>query len=752
MRLFNQIGFSLSPHAGRRALTAVVLAVAAAAVFAFAAPPAGAEVTEIGGDVVGLQPRNEATVTDGFLQKGLAGGFLETANPESFANPAGDPVLHGTNVNVIYWDPGDPTTHTNYYHDDWVRVIDRFFTDLSAENGSLADVFAVDSQYTDRSNRPAVNDANFRASYEDDAPYPASECTDPRPLTVAKAHKIVPLGCVTDAQVQQELRSFIALHGLPTGLGEVYYLLTPPGLAVCLDKGGATGHCSDFSATKLEEEEHKLESVSYENSFCSYHSDINPDKVATGDGSTIVYAVVPWIAGGLGDGQLAGVDEAAYAYPCQDGGFDPSNGEKREKAKEVNNKEKEEFAEKDAEEKLPIEETREREAPHQQEPNQVPCPSEDGHCDTGLADLIIGQIATEQQNMVTDPLLNGWQDASGNEVTDECRNYLAPVLGGTVTAVPETDAGTLSDQKLNGDAYYVNSALNAAALHLNFPGVFCHLGVSLAPAFNTVSPVNAGETVGFNGMESDISLDAATGYAANGTPQTSYASYKWNFGDGTPEVSGEAPGAPACREPWLSPCAASVFHSYQYGGTYSVTLTVTDVGGHVATTAREVTVAGPTKPTPVPTAVTPQTTTPTTVSLSANGKVVGAPVAAAAILTRALSQAARKGISVRYSVNEQVAGHFEILLSRTQARHLGISGAPATGMAPGSAPQIVIAKALLITTKAGHRTVSIKLSKRTANHLRRTHKVALTLRLIVRNAAVTNPLTTTVVSSATLTG
>ena len=64
--------------------------------------------------------------------------------------------------------------------------------------------------------------------------------------------------------------------------------------------------------------------------------------------------------------------------------------------------------------------------------------------------MIINQIAVEQQNTVTDPLLNAWQDASGNEATDECRDFFAPVLGGSVTANEETDAGTLFNQSLAG--------------------------------------------------------------------------------------------------------------------------------------------------------------------------------------------------------------------------------------------------------------------------------------------------------------
>lgn len=64
----------------------------------------------------------------------------------------------------------------------------------------------------------------------------------------------------------------------------------------------------------------------------------------------------------------------------------------------------------------------------------------------------------------------------------------------------------------------------------------------------------------------------------------------------------------------------------------------------------------------------------------------------------------------------------------------------------------MIAKAILVTTKGGRSAVHIKFSKQTAARLARAKTVSLMLRLIVRNAASSNPATTTVVSAVTLTG
>jgi hypothetical protein len=125
-------------------------------------------------------------------------------------------------------------------------------------------------------------------------------------------------------------------------------------------------------------------------------------------------------------------------------------------------------------------------------------------------------------------------------------------------------------------------------------------------------------------------------------------------------------------------------------------------------------------------------------------------VATAAAVSQSLRSALRKGLVVGYSVNEQVAGQFQVLLADSIARQIGLHGAPATGLPAGSVPSIVIAKAILITTKGGRGTVKIQFGKKTAAKLRKLRKVTLTLRLVVRNASSHSPLTTTVLSTVTL--
>jgi hypothetical protein len=753
------------------------------------AAPASAVVTELEGTKVGLQPREVAD-----FDNGVTSG--------EFRNVGGGPVLPSTHTYVIYWEPKDN------YHADWQRIIDNFFTGVAASSGSLANVFSVAAQYTDPANQHALYQSTALGSYQDVNAYPTSgNCTDPSPLHGGKA-----LTCLTDAQIREQLETFITQHALPKGLGTVYYLLTPPGVAVCL----SADHCSDYPSTpeQIEADEEKHEEPSaykiYKQSFCSYHSDINPDKATDGDASTVLYAVIPWVAGGAGDLDLAPADRN-QAYECQDGAFffnaETSATEKEspkvtalaeaEKRLAAEKKEVQELTayeeelekgliskpeleakraalearqvEREVEERKAREAREASEGPHEQEPNQIGR-GEDGGFDTGLADLIVSQIGVEQQNIVTDPLLNGWQDTAGKESTDECRNLFSPYEGG-LSAAQFTDAGLLFNQVFGTQKAYVNDAFDLAAIKEEFPGVPCIDGVILKPEFNQPSPVNAGELIGFDGMGSGITLDAGVKYSASGKAEPNYPTFTWSFGDGTPEVSGYAPGAPSanspavtpCEEPWLSPCAASSFHAYKYGGTYTVTLTITDVGGNTASVTHEVTVDGPLAPGSGGGSSSGGSgggSSSTGTGGSGSGSVPGgstlpaavpAPVALASVVRQSLHTALRKGLVVSYSVNEQVAGHFEVLLSSALAHKLHVSGTAATGLPAGSPPELVIAKAILVTTKGGRSAVHIQFPKRTAARLAHQHKLSLMLRLIVRNAAPGGaPATSTTTTSVTL--
>jgi hypothetical protein len=130
------------------------------------------------------------------------------------------------------------------------------------------------------------------------------------------------------------------------------------------------------------------------------------------------------------------------------------------------------------------------------------------------------------------------------------------------------------------------------------------------------------------------------------------------------------------------------------------------------------------------------------------------PVVRASALSRSLRRVLRGGLVVRYSVDEEVAGHFEVLLARSFARRIGLRGSPPKGLAMGAAPQVVIGRAPLVTIAGGRSTLKLHFGSSSVARLRRAarrhrlRKVPLTLRLVVRNTK--SPATTTMLSHFTL--
>ena len=382
-----------------------------------------------------------------------------------------------------------------------------------------------------------------------------------------------------------------------------------------------------------------------------------------------------------------------------------------------------------------------------------------GNYAEGLADVIVNDLSIEQSNIVVDPLFTGWYqnplhvtEHEYPEQGDMCQWSFGPPPETLPTPNPETHAANLSNQTIGTNPYYLQLAFDSVSLTSRHT-FECASGVTLEPHFTAPNPVNVGDVVGFAGTESDITLAATTKGLPSDEPFTATV-YKWNFGDGTPEVSGTED--------------ASVFHSYQYGGTYNVTLTVTDAGGNTGSYTEPITADGPPAPgsTPAATPAAPAAAASGTSAAGSSGSTSGSsatpgagssakppipgPVASAAVVSHSLSTVLKKGLVIGYSVNEQVAGQFQVLLASSIAKRIGLHGAPATDMPPGSVPSIVIGKAILVTTKGGRNTVKIQFGKKTAAKLRKLRSVSLTIRLVVRNASSKTPLTTTVISTVTL--
>jgi PKD repeat protein len=197
-----------------------------------------------------------------------------------------------------------------------------------------------------------------------------------------------------------------------------------------------------------------------------------------------------------------------------------------------------------------------------QEPNSDP------------ADVVIGDVAHEDNETITDPLGTSWWDPiSGNEEADGCSmtgpfssksetdpNAFEPTLGGSAS----TD--NLYDQLINGDQYYTQS------LWSNGDGTSSGSGCQMQPAAGTITPSFSVSGATQTGSSLSFNPSASTSTFA-------ISSETWDFGDGT--TAFHAGGL------------TSVSHAYTAPGTYAVTLTLVDNRGNLQTTTQKTTITGP---------------------------------------------------------------------------------------------------------------------------------------------------------------
>jgi PKD repeat protein len=670
-------------------LSAAVLT-AALSTLLFAVAPAGAVVRTVEGQTYGIAPAESSGVAD-------------TTHPLNYEK---GPVVHSSASYLLFWAPQTAPTleyPQGAYSGESERIISEFFRNTAAESNATANVFAVATQYREGPTGPAPTyHSSFHGPYTDTEPFVSNE----KPFLASEKCALGTI-CLTTAQIRNELVKFITANSLPSGINPttgatpIYFVLTPPGVDVCAGGVGATTHCSEPESSEQ---------------ICSYHSFIPAES----GHQTILYAVLPWSAGNYG---TVGATPTISGSACQD-----NSGSL-------------------------------------QEPNQIGR-GPDGEFNAGLADVIVNQAADEHIATVTNPLFTGWHDSqveTGNtdELPDKCRTDF---LGGLLLAKPavvtppgsvgeeETYAGQAFNQTIAGGNYYINDEFDQAALFEHYPGVRCINRDNIVPKFTAQANVANEQMFTFNTTESVIDLGIAK--------------YHWDFGDETTAevkceahtpTNGYAPEECNTGSGIGNPNpVASVVHKYAYGGTYKVTLTVTDDGGNKASVEHAIPVEGPGPP-PAPgpaggastaASATTGVTSPAG-STSPSNPVIPGPVATQVVASHSLRKVLRSGLVVSYSVNEQVAGEFQVLLAASVAKRIGLHGAPATGLAAGTPPQIVIAKAILITTKGGGNTVKILFGKKTAAKLRKLRKVTLMVRLVVRNASH-SPLSTTVLSTVNL--
>jgi hypothetical protein len=183
---------------------------------------------------------------------GMVGAHTNAAGVSGFGKLRyhNGPVQHGTTAYAIYWVPAGYSVASDY-----TSLINRFFTDVAADSGKTTNVYYSDTQYSDASGHVTYSQA-FGGSVVDTNPFPASGCTDSVSQTTV---------CLSDAQLQAEVKRVAAAQGWGGGPAKEFFMFTPRGVGSCADS-------SDCSFSQ----------------YCAYHSWI-------GSGSTeTLYANQPY--------------------------------------------------------------------------------------------------------------------------------------------------------------------------------------------------------------------------------------------------------------------------------------------------------------------------------------------------------------------------------------------------------------------------------------------------------------------------
>jgi hypothetical protein len=175
---------------------------------------------------------------------------LAAARPRGSGNLTyhGGPVEHTNKTYAIYWVPSGYTIQSGYD-----TVINRFFGDVAAASGQTSNVYYSTTQYSDSVNGKLLYSSSFGGSYTDTSALPASGCTD--------SYTSV---CLSDAQIQAEIKKDITAAGWTPSPTTQFFLFTAKGIGSC------SGTSCAFS------------------NYCAYHGWI-------GSGSSVtLYANMPY--------------------------------------------------------------------------------------------------------------------------------------------------------------------------------------------------------------------------------------------------------------------------------------------------------------------------------------------------------------------------------------------------------------------------------------------------------------------------
>ena len=149
----------------------------------------------------------------------------------------GGPIMPSVTSYVIFWVPpklqdGTSTVLSSQYQ----KIQDTFLADYPAHG-----VDNNNTQYYQASGgvKTYVNNVgSFSSDYVDTSPYPASACND----------SITPKNCITDAQIQAEVKKVMALKGWKGGVQAIFLVYTSKGEGSCFDLGSTSCAYTQYCA------------------------------------------------------------------------------------------------------------------------------------------------------------------------------------------------------------------------------------------------------------------------------------------------------------------------------------------------------------------------------------------------------------------------------------------------------------------------------------------------------------------------
>jgi hypothetical protein len=306
------------------------------------------------------------------------------------------------------------------------------------------------------------------------------------------------------------------------------------------------------------------------------------------------------------------------------------------------------------------------------EPDAPPFPNPIQPSDlvTDMGARLVSPLSQTQLAAITNPALNGWFALDGHEINDN--DGCAPLNQ------------NLDQVTVGSNSYLLQREFNNGGAIIDNPfSLPCTPNVVLQPSFVVPSAVDAGDIVELDGSKSSATLLVPR------------ANYSWNFGDGT------------------SATGPSVVHSYGTGGIYTVTLTVTDRGGNVASVSQQIQVLGANGQ-PVPVVVSPPPTT------SPAPPQNGGLTLRLQLMPQSLRNVLAFGIKVRVSSNMAADGIATVSIPRKAAKraHIKVGNSPLVRIGIGT-----------VQVKNGTGTLHVHLSQAIAAKLRRLGHVTLTVRL-----------------------